>query len=129
MILAELFLLISLVLFINGTKYAPNIQLWKDVDGRPGMQVTYVNMHPYNNTILDIEPVETKYVENKFECVGACVMKQDVCKSANMIPTGEEGNFTCQILDGDKYRNVTSFTPRTGTTHFAIQVIYKYSYV
>ena len=50
------------------------------------------------------------------------ILKLPACKSTNMMPTGEDGNFTCELLDGDKYRNLTSFISRMGTTHFAIQV-------
>ena len=115
-------MLIFLYGYTYGKKeYAANIQLLKNADINSPIKIGHANMVPFNDSYLEMEPVEVKYVKNKYECIGACALTMHDCKSTNFYKNFKD-NFTCEILDVDKYMNRSFFVHRSHTTHFAIQV-------
>ena len=83
-------------------------------------QIGWVGMKPYKNYILNIKPLEEHFVINPTECSILCMI-HDICISINVI-FHSNGNLSCELLEGDIFRNSTHFHKHDSSVHYAVKV-------
>ena len=111
------FLLIHLNI-INST-FLKNSQKIYQPDGK-NYKLGYISMQVYRNWVLDLPPLQEIIDINPNECSVACIFL-DRCISINVFIFPSR-KIVCQLLVGDKFRNVSSFRDSDNATHYAIRV-------
>ena len=117
-------ILLITIIFSAASIVTPNEGIGKLIEGN--QQIGWMELKGYIHHILDIIPLKVIYVFDPYACSAHCMLLEG-CISTNVIYscTGIcacDTNLTCQLLNGDKFRNKTDFQSKNYCVHYAIKV-------
>ena len=100
----------------NGTSF-------KGTKESAGGILSYASFVPFFNHKLNHSAVvETRGVYAEEECIAACT-ERDICRSVNFKTTRDEnGKYSCQILDTDKFLSHNLFVASLDFHHYSFTV-------
>lgn len=100
-----------------------NVTSFKGTKEFAGGILSYASFVPFFNHKLNHSAVvETRGVEDEEECIEACTEK-DICRSVNFKKTRDEnGKYSCQILDTDKFISHNLFIASLDFHHYSFTV-------
>ena len=100
-----------------------NVTSFKGAKEFAGGILSYASFVPFFNHKLNHSAVvETRGVEDEEECIAACTEK-DICRSVNFKTTRDEnGKYSCQILDTDKFISHNLFVASLDFHHYSFMV-------
>ena len=88
-------------------------------------QLGWIDMKVYKNYVLNIKPIQEQFIFNPQECSVLCMI-HGFCISTNVI-FNSKGNCSCQLLDGDIFRNSSYFKNHDFGAHLRFVTVYSLS--